>query len=66
MSSEEEEEGVDSDIWTEYGGEMGEDRTGKDRVYTKAGEIKTPINHRDFPFFAFSGTKNEHQFCFCA
>ena len=35
ISSEEESEGVDSDIWTEYGGEVVEDKTGKDRVYTK-------------------------------
>ena len=34
-SSEEESEGVDSDIWTEYGGEVVEDKTGKVRVYTK-------------------------------
>jgi len=34
-SSEEESEGVDSDIWTEYGAEVVEDKTGKDRVYTK-------------------------------
>ena len=35
ISSEEESEGVDSDIWTEYGGEVVEDKSGKDRVYTK-------------------------------
>ena len=35
ISSEEESEGVDSNIWTEYGGEVVEDKTGKDRVYTK-------------------------------
>ena len=35
MSSEEESEGVESDIWTEYGGEVTEDKNGKDRVYTK-------------------------------
>ena len=35
MSSEEESEGVESDIWTEYGGEVTEDKTGKDRVYIK-------------------------------
>ena len=41
MSSEEESEGVDSDIWTEYGGEVVEDKTGKDRVYTKWKPPKT-------------------------
>ena len=35
LSSEEESEGVESDIWTEYGGEVAEDKTGKDRVYLK-------------------------------
>ena len=35
MSSEAESEGVESDIWTEYGGEVAEDKTGKDRVYIK-------------------------------
>ena len=35
MSSEEESEGVDSDIWTEYGGKVVEDKSAKDRVYTK-------------------------------
>ena len=27
--------GGESDIWTEYGGEVTEDKAGKDRVYTK-------------------------------
>ena len=35
MSSEDESEGVESDIWTEYGGEVTEDKTAKGRVYTK-------------------------------
>ena len=35
MSSEEESVGGESDIWTEYGGEVTEDKAGKDRVYTK-------------------------------
>ena len=35
MSSEEESLGGESDIWTEYGGEVSEDKAGKDRVYTK-------------------------------
>lgn len=35
VSSEEESVAGESDIWTEYGGEVGEDRAGKDRTYTK-------------------------------
>ena len=35
VSSEEESLGGESDIWTEYGGEVSEDRAGQDRVYTK-------------------------------